>query len=605
MNPHDVRKEDTRCKNCGQANKPQADFCDECGMELRPAVQPVPPVDACVGRLVLLARSLSPRDLNRLRSAYEAVQGCVCFPQRILWPEQDEDDSTLWQELPEGTVILSEVRSTIPMGEPSRGWLELVSQVAIAIDQIHRFGYRLNSLGFNSIIVSQDTYEFVGLCLPISLTALDTPREEMTLVGLDCCFASPEVQGYTDHPIGPTADVYALATLTYYLLSGTAPRDLVECNFCPVKEHRALGPSMRRSLEDALAVTPACRPSSALQFVERVRKALVQDLCRPGPGLNSAFLTDIGIGGRDNNEDACGVWIHSAVDSHGSCLVGVAAVADGMGGGAFGERASSLCIDRIVDASASDLRLLGGALAFPADWVTACRDWMLRLNQEVIDLGKQLAAPNNVGSTLSAVLFAGHRAFLLHAGDSRLYLIRSGSICRLTRSQTYAEQLHQEGLLTEEEVDKSSYRHVLTSYIGSPKCAPHVQELHLVPGDRLVLCSDGLVEGLTEQDICHLASSFPPNEAVVEMVRLCKHRLRTTLSALADSESIPYSDNITVVVIQIFGEPRMEDNSGVDATQSLSFEGTAGPLLETAQTRTVEGDMHARSADDNAGTRAS
>lgn len=593
MNRRDAQEEDTRCSHCGQCNEPRATFCDGCGMELRAAARPLQAAEGSGARQVLLSRSLSSQDLDRLWRAFEAVQGCGFFPRRVLWPEEDADGGALRQELPEGTVLLSQALAISATGEPARGWLDLVSRVAAAIDDVQRFGCRFNSLGLNSIIVANDTHEFAGLCLPISLTYLDTPRAEMSLAGIDCCFASPEMQGYVDHPAGPAADVYALAALTYYLLSGSVPRDLMECNFCPVRDHPDLGPSLRECLEDALAMIPERRPRSPGQFVERVRKALVQDLCRPGPEVSSAFLTDIGIGGRDNNEDSCGVWIRSAADAHGRCLVGVAAVADGMGGGAFGERASSLCIDRILDDSARDLRLLGGALASPANWVTACRDWLLRLNQEVIDLGSQLTAPNDVGSTLTAVMFTGHRAFLLHAGDSRLYLIRLGSISRLTRSQTYAEQLHEEGDLTREEVDASIYRNVLTSFIGSPKCVPQVEELHLAAGDTLVLCSDGLIEGLSERDLLDIAAQLPPNEAVAEMVNCCKRRMQTAPSELGAPAGIPCSDNMTVVVVQIPEKSTAEPHHGATVDEALPAEKPSAATPVAPGTRPTEGDIHA------------
>ncbi len=593
MSCGEVYEEDIRCVCCGQGNSPQAAFCDGCGMELRTGTQPVRPQEQAGGRRVLLSRSLPSRHLDRLWSAFEAVQGCACFPCRVLWPDGDEDSGDLRQELPEGTSLLSDSRAASQAGEPTRGWLELVSRVAAAIDDVHRSGCRLNSFGFNSVIIAQDTHEFVGLCLPISLTFLDTPQTEMSMTGIDCCFASPEVQGYVDHPACSAADVYTLAALTYYLLSGAAPSDLMECNFYPVRDHPHLGPSLRQCLEDALAINPNRRPRSAGQFVERVRKALVQDLCRPGLELHWASHTDIGIGGRENNEDACGVWMCSNTDAHGRCLVGVAAVADGMGGGAFGERASSFCINRILDDTACNLHLLGGLLDSPTDWVTACRDWLLRLNQEVIELGKHLSAPNDVGSTLTAVLFAGDRAILLHAGDSRLYLLRTGTVSQLTRSQTYAEQLHEEGQLTREEADASIYRNVLTSYLGTPKCAPQVEELRLAAGDILVLCSDGLMEGLSEQDMHDLATSLPPNEAAAEMVRRCKHQLQKTPSESDAPASIPYSDNMTVVVVQIPAEPVAERIPMAAEVGVLPSEEPAAAILSTPDTRPEEGDTYA------------
>lgn len=594
MNWSDNQGEEMQCCHCGECNKPRASFCKGCGMELRPTLQPVQAEARRANCQVILSRSLSSQELDRLWGVFEAVQGCGFFPHRVLWPDEDGDGGTLRQELPKRTVLLSEARAVPTTQVPTRGWLDLVSKLAPVIDDIHRSGCRLNSIGLSSVIVANDTHEFAGLCLPISLTFLDTPRTALPLAGIDCCFAAPEVQGYVDHPVGPSADVYSLAVLTYYLLTGVAPRDLMECNFCPVRDHPELGPSLRQCLEDALAIIPERRPQSARQFVKQLRKALVQDLCRPGPEVCWASLTDIGIGGRHNNEDACGVWIRCTADAHGRCLVGVAAVADGMGGSAFGERASSLCIDRLLDDSARDLRLLGGSLASPADWVTACRDWILRLNQEVIELGKKLSAPNDIGSTLTAVLFAGRRAFLLHAGDSHLYLFRAGSISRLTRSQTYAEQLHEEGQLTREEVETSIYRNVLTSYIGSPKCIPQVEELHLVAGDTLVLCTDGLMEGLTEEDICDLVVQLPPNEAVAEMVRRCKYQLQTAPSASDTPAGIPCSDNMTAVVVQILGEPTAEPIPRAAEDGDLpTEEPPTGSLGSTLKTQSAEGDTHA------------
>lgn len=584
MNVRDPHPDVMPCNHCGQRNEPRAAYCDGCGMEMHPAERPELRPDGHGARKVLLSRSLASHDLDRLWSTFEAVQGCPWFPSRVLWPEED-DGGRLLQELPGGTVLLAEAMAAFRTAAPTRGWLGLVSGIASAIDDIQQSGCRLNSVGLGSIILTQNTYEFVGLCLPMCLTHLDTPRTEMSPAGIDCCFAAPEMQGYVEHPAGPAVDVYTLAVLTYYLLSGEPPRDLVECGFFPVKDHPEIGPSLKECLEDSLAFTPERRPRSAGLFVERLRKALVKDHCRTGPDLRFASLTDIGLGGRENNEDSCGVWMRGAADAHGQWLIGVAAVADGMGGSAFGERASSFCIDRILDDSARNLQFLGDALASPAAWTTACRNWLLGLNRDVIDLGRQLAAPNDVGSTLTAVLFAGRRAFLLHAGDSRLYLLRSGSVSRLTRIQTYAEQLHQEGLLTLEEIGSSIYRNVLTSYVGSPKCDPQVEELDLVPGDALVLCSDGLMEGLTEQDMHDLAVRLPPDEAVVEMVRRCKYNLGTVPSDPDSPAGIPCSDNMTAVVVQIMGTPSAKHMSPPGVTQSGAMT-SVDPVLGSPGTLT-------------------
>jgi protein phosphatase len=264
-----------------------------------------------------------------------------------------------------------------------------------------------------------------------------------------------------------------------------------------------------------------------------------------------------------------------------------------MGGSAYGERASAFCIDRILEDVAGDLPILGTALPFPEDWLTACRQWLLRLNHQVIALSRQLNAPNDVGSTLTAVLFAGQRALVLHVGDSQLYLVRADSVTQVTRSQTYAEQLYQEGLLTRQEVNTSIHRNVLTSYVGSPKCEPEVEELDLIPGDTLVLCTDGLREGLEERDIQEIASRFSPNEAVAEMVNRCKRRLQTASSGANVPVENPYSDNMTAVVVQILGAPTGERIPKAEGVVLLPEKTPARLPDSTLETQPEEGETHA------------
>ena len=249
-------------------------------------------------------------------------------------------------------------------------------------------------------------------------------------------------------------------------------------------------------------------------------------------------------------------------------MVGVAAVADGMGGSAFGERASSLCIDRMLRDSDWNLEILGDALTVPAEWTVAFENWLLQLNHDMMQLGEQLAAPNDIGSTLTAVLFAGRRAFVLHAGDSRLYLLRQAQVSQLTHDQTYAEQMHSEGLLARGEIGTSIYRNVLTSYIGAPKLSPQVEELNLIAGDVLVLCSDGLMDGLNERDMHDLAVRLPPDEAVRELIRRSKLNLEDDSSDLENSEGIASSDNMTAIVIQFPEKLPLHSLHATSANQS-------------------------------------
>ncbi|MCS7238818.1 MAG: protein phosphatase 2C domain-containing protein [Thermoguttaceae bacterium] len=585
------------CTRCGCKNEPAARFCVDCGMELCFADGTTIAAPAPQKRHVVLAQSLSSRDLDRLWNVFEIAQQSGYFLGTVLWPDEDEDRGSLAQELPEGTVLLSEVRDSCQLGEPTPGWLDVVTELGSAIDELHRLGCRLNSFGFNSILVQEATLGFSGLCLPISLSFLDTPRSEMSPLGIDCRFASPEVQGYVDYPVGCASDVYNLAVLTYYLMSGAVPQDLVKCEFRLALEKTDLGPAVQTCLEEALAIDPAFRPSSAREFVKRLRAALATDACRQGLVIEGALQTDIGIGGRENNEDACGLWICSKTDGHGLSSLGVVAVADGMGGSAFGERASSFCIEHVLESAKDNLRILGGALAFPDNWRTACQEWLLRLNQEITDLGRNLGVPHDFGSTFTAVLFLGRRAFLLHVGDSRLYIVRNSTISQVTCSQTYAEQLFEEGQLTREEADASMYRHVLTSFLGTSKCRPQVEELQLQSGDVLVLCTDGLMEGLSPEDVREIACRFPPPLAVAEMIRQCKDRLQNAISQQQDSSG-PESDNITVSVIRVWCPGPSNGLAEKVGRESAASEQAEPDNSDRFGSEVAEGGSHARSTDD-------
>lgn len=605
MNLEEEQEGGLRCNRCGRVNEPQGVYCADCGMELESQPRLSIPKVEDRPRRVVLCRSLLPEDLDRLWGAFERALHCDCFPERVLWPSDDDSGEGLYQELPEGTVLLSDVLSGDYRNKPVPGWLDLVSRLASTIDALHRCGCRLNSFGLNSLIVTEDNLDFVGLCLPMSLSFLDTPRSQMSPVGLDCCFASPELQGYVEYPPSSASDVYNLALLTYYLMVGESPKDLLACHFCPIAAHPELSPAVRACMEEALAMDPALRPQSAEEFVKRLRRSLVTDLCRCHFGLQSAWLSDVGIGGRENNEDACGIWIRSKTDPHGQCTIGVVAVADGMGGGAFGERASAYCIERLLEDTTDDLRILAGKLASPPEWADAIRSWVLQLNQQVIQLGEKLRTPHDIGSTLTALLLLGSRGFLLHVGDSRLYLVRGDEIVQLTSDQTYAEELYSHGQLNREEADKSIYRHVLTSFVGSPKCAPQVEELDLTGGDVFVLCTDGLTEGLPERDIFELSTTLPPEEAVVEMIRRCKHHLLSQPPEPEATANGPQSDNISVVVLRISEVAKTDSAESFSAGSGLGARDFSPCVECNPEREQIEGESYDRTANDLGSARPS
>src|SRR5262249_34683108 len=159
------------------------------------------------------------------------------------------------------------------------------------------------------------------------------------------------------------ADVFGLALLAYRLLTRTPPRDLLASGFQPVDPATLPGPALRELFELALSGDPGARPPSAARFVADLERALTRDAGRGGPRLRGAVCPALGLGGRENNEDCGGAWVR--VDDGGSASSRAAfVVADGMGGAAYGERASACAVEGFLAGPASAL-LAWAALGQP------------------------------------------------------------------------------------------------------------------------------------------------------------------------------------------------------------------------------------------------
>src|SRR5262249_11539825 len=150
------------------------------------------------------------------------------------------------------------------------------------------------------------------------------------------------------------------------------------------------------------------------------------------------------------------------------------------------------------------------ALAYPDDLEAAGTAWAGPLNQAVQELGTRLGVPDGVGTTLTGLLFLGPSALLIHTGDSRAYLWRSGELAQLTQDQTLAHELHRQGQLSAEELALGVYKHILVSHLGTDRCNFEVRRLHPQPGDRFLLASDGLVEGLAPAELAELLGKLEP-----------------------------------------------------------------------------------------------
>ena len=195
----------------------------------------------------------------------------------------------------------------------------------------------------------------------------------------------------------------------------------------------------------------------------------------------SAARSDVGRV-REDNEDAC------LQQPERACW----AVADGMGGHAVGDLASGLIVDALNRLSAPDTI---------ARYLADARKRLLTVNQRL----RHEAARRQVsviGSTVVALFACDSYCGYLWAGDSRLYLYRDGHLRQLTRDHSQVEELKALGLLTNEEAVNHPAQHVITRAVGATdRLELDTNTLVVADGDMFLLCSDGLSNELSAQEM--------------------------------------------------------------------------------------------------------
>ncbi len=239
-------------------------------------------------------------------------------------------------------------------------------------------------------------------------------------------------------------------------------------------------------------------------------------------------------GRRASNEDAL------LVDAP----LGLFVVADGMGGHKAGEVAARLAIDAIhefIEQSRGTRDLTWPYGLDPELSVDANRlRTAVRLaNTRVLEAAESRVECAGMGTTVVAVLAGQDQLVLVGVGDSRIYMWHRGSLKQLTQDDSWvATVLAREPGITDTALAQHPMRHVLTSVIGArPDTEPHVDERAFMPGDVVLLCSDGLHGAIDHAEVVSLLGS---RTSVADITAALVNR------ALANGAS----DNLTAVVIR-------------------------------------------------------
>jgi len=272
--------------------------------------------------------------------------------------------------------------------------------------------------------------------------------------------------------------------------------------------------------------------------------------------LDVAAITHEGMSGK-NNEDHYSVSAYTLSEDVDTPAV-FAIVADGIGGHLAGEIAAEIAVETISSAVAD------GDSSNP---VATLRDAIVLANQQIHSQAKQRETTRGMGSTCACAWIIKDQLYTAAVGDSRIYLIRGDLIQQISTDHTWIQEALTYGIIKPEQVKGHPQAHVIRRYLGSQK-PPEVDfrlRLHaddddqralqnqgskLLPADRLILCSDGLTDLVSDDEIKQIMTDFDAETALEHLVDLANQR--------------GGHDNITIVTLQI-----PEDNSAPQTKKTL------------------------------------
>jgi PPM family protein phosphatase len=246
--------------------------------------------------------------------------------------------------------------------------------------------------------------------------------------------------------------------------------------------------------------------------------------------LHVAAASHPGMKGK-NNEDRYAVSAHRTGGKNGIPSL-LAIIADGVGGHRAGEVAAQLAVEMISRAvEESDA----------SQPVMTLHDAIVHASQEIFLQSIKDPAQQGMSTTCVCAWVLGDRLYLASVGDSRVYLIRAGESFQLTTDHTWVQEALESGAITEEEARNHPNAHVIRRHLGSQQqVEPDLrlrldasetqqeseanQGIQLYPGDRILLCSDGLTDLVTKDEIGEILATYPLEDSVARLVNLANGR---------------------------------------------------------------------------------
>ena len=258
-------------------------------------------------------------------------------------------------------------------------------------------------------------------------------------------------------------------------------------------------------------------------------------------------VTHAGRVRRENQDHYLIASLHKRREVHGTSLAGlepkatgedrlayIAVVADGVGGGELGEAASRVAVETVMDYIAHSMRCYYGADAREDAFMQALQDAAMQCHARVLERAGEAGA-EGMATTMTLYLGVWPWSYLLQVGDSRYYVYNEGTLTQVTRDQTMAQELVDEGVFTRADAARSRFAHVLSSAIGGRSTAPQVTRLRADWKNVHLLCSDGLTRHVSDERIGEVLGGMTSARQACETL-------------LAEALEAGGSDNITIIV---------------------------------------------------------
>jgi protein phosphatase len=249
-------------------------------------------------------------------------------------------------------------------------------------------------------------------------------------------------------------------------------------------------------------------------------------------------------------------------------------VADGMGGHAGGERASTLAVDALTTYVLNNMRWFFRLHEDPQDdFLDDLKSALEQCQSRVAAEAETVPARRGMGTTVTMAYVVWPRLYVVHVGDSRCYLFRQSELKQITTDHTVAQRYAEAGAIEPEEVETSRWSNVLWNVVGgdSGELAPEVYKAELRIGDTLLLCTDGLNKHVPDGQIAQVLDGDSDAEGIC----------RRLIEAANDAGG---TDNVTVVVARFLEPDEHREVSEVEASLDEVVARTNGTTEAAATT---------------------